>query len=112
MQGSLNNFALGNGNGNGMPGLGTATGPNNASIGFGSMDMDKTSTQVTIPKDVSLIFFQVFNSLFLNLFIIVFLKSWLEPSLARAEVEFVVFVPSRMRSFKLMKHFLDRPIES
>lgn len=59
--GPLNNFALGNGNNNVMGTMtslaGSNVGPNNGNNGGGfgnSMDnMDKTSTQVTIPKDVS-----------------------------------------------------------
>lgn len=56
--GPLNNFGMGNGNGNSMGSLNLGnSGPNNQnnSGGFGgsNMDMDKTSTQVTIPKDVS-----------------------------------------------------------
>lgn len=59
--GPLNSFGMGNGNGNGMASLGNLgnTGPNNQNNGGGfggnngGMDMDKTSTQVTIPKDVS-----------------------------------------------------------
>lgn len=57
--GPLNNFSLGNGNGNGMSNmsLNSNAGPNNGNNGGGfggsNMDIDKTSTQVTIPKDVS-----------------------------------------------------------
>lgn len=58
--GPLTNFgAMGNGNnGMGNMNLGNNSGPNNQNNGGGggfgnSMDIDKTSTQVTIPKDVS-----------------------------------------------------------
>lgn len=59
MGGALSNFGMGNnGNNNGLGNLnlGNNAGPNNGNNGGGfgnNMDMDKTSTQVTIPKDVS-----------------------------------------------------------
>lgn len=61
--GPLNNFGLGNGSNNSLGNLslgsntggGGGGGPNNGNNGGGfGNDMDKTSTQVTIPKDVSL----------------------------------------------------------
>lgn len=60
--GPLNNFSLGNGNTNGLNSINMGNsapnnnGNNGGGGGFGgsnAMDMDKTSTQVTIPKDVS-----------------------------------------------------------
>ncbi|CRK96421.1 CLUMA_CG009837, isoform A [Clunio marinus] len=58
--GVLNNFTLGNGSNNGMNSMnmGNTSGPNNGNNGGGfgggnNMDMDKTSTQVTIPKDLA-----------------------------------------------------------
>lgn len=58
--GPLNNFSLGNGNNNGMGNMSLVNnaGPNNSNNGGGfggsNMEIDKTSTQVTIPKDVSI----------------------------------------------------------
>lgn len=57
--GPINSFGMNNGNNNSMGSLNNLgnTGPNNQNNGGGfggsNMDMDKTSTQVTIPKDVS-----------------------------------------------------------
>lgn len=60
--GPLSNFTLGNnvmgnmnmgGNNNGGPNSNNGGGSNGGGFANNNMDMDKTSTQVTIPKDVS-----------------------------------------------------------
>lgn len=104
-----------NGNNNSMTSLslGNNTGPNNGNNGggggFGSnMDMDKTSTQVTIPKDVSrLLFFPISGRL-----IIKFFNSLLVLSLAKAVVASVVFVRSPTRLFRSTKPFPAQLIAS
>lgn len=111
--GPLNNFNLGNVNNNGMGNtlMGQTTGPNNGNNGGGfgsSMDMDKTSTQVTIPKDVSFespVTLKQSNKHFV-------FHSWLVPLSERAAVAFVAFVPSLTLSFRSTKHCPGRRIAS
>lgn len=104
--GPLNNFSLGNGNNNGMGNMSLVNNaaPNNGNNGGGfggsNMEIDKTSTQVTIPKDVRhQLAFQPKGSPLLCRF----LYSWPGPSSAKEAVAFDASVRSRTHSFRSMK---------